>query len=134
MQKKLLTLVLMLIVAINTFAYDFESNGIYYKILSKKKCTCAVTNQSETSGKKYAGNIVIPSTVQDGNGVDYTVSAISDFAFQDCVKLQNVVLPNTIQSVGQQAFENCVLLESIVLPQSVTTLGYYSLDHVFRAL
>lgn len=126
MQKKLLTLVLMLIVAINTFAYDFESNGIYYKILSKKKCTCAVTNQSETSSKKYAGNIVIPSTVQDSNGVDYTVSAISDFAFQDCVKLQNVVLPNTIQSVGQQAFENCVLLESIVLPQSVTTLGYYS--------
>ncbi len=32
MQKKLFTLVLMLIVAINTFAYDFESNGIYYKI------------------------------------------------------------------------------------------------------
>lgn len=30
MQKKLFTLVLMLIVAINTFAYDFESNGIYY--------------------------------------------------------------------------------------------------------
>lgn len=64
--------------------------------------------------------------MQDSDGVDYTVSAISDFAFQDCVKLQNVVLPNTIQSVGQQAFENCVLLESIVLPQSVTTLGYYS--------
>lgn len=126
MQKKLFTLVLMLIVAINTFAYDFESNGIYYKILSKKKCTCAVTNQSETSSKKYAGNIVIPSTVQDSDGVDYTVSAISDFAFQDCVKLQNVVLPNTIQSVGQQAFENCVLLQSIVLPKSVTTLGYYS--------
>lgn len=130
MQKKLFTLVLMLIAAINTFAYDFESNGIYYKILSKKKCTCAVTNQSETSSKKYAGNIVIPSTVQDSDGVDYTVSAISNFAFQDCVKLQNVVLPNTIQSVGQQAFENCVLLESIVLPKSVTTLGYYSFNAI----
>lgn len=126
MQKKLFTLVLMLIAAINTFAYDFESNGIYYKILSKEKHTCAVTYQSETSGKKYAGNIVIPSTVQDSDGVDYTVSTISDFAFQDCVKLQNVILPNTIQSVGQQAFENCVLLQSIVLPKSVTTLGYYS--------
>lgn len=126
MQKKLLTLVLMLIAAINTFAYDFESNGIYYKILSKEKHTCAVTYQSETSSKEYAGNLVIPSTVQDNDGVDYTVSAISNFAFQDCVKLQNVVLPNTIQSVGQQAFENCVLLESIVLPKSVTTLGYYS--------
>lgn len=123
MQKKLLTLVLMLIAAINTFAYDFESNGIYYEILSKEKHTCAVTNQSETSGKKYAGNIVIPSTVQDSDGVDYTVSAISDYAFQDCVKLQNVVLPNTIQRVGYRAFSGCVLLESIVLPQSVITLG-----------
>lgn len=36
MQKKLLTLVLMLIATINTLAYDFESNGIYYNILSKK--------------------------------------------------------------------------------------------------
>lgn len=36
MQKKLFTLVLMLIVAINTFAYDFESNGIYYKIHDMK--------------------------------------------------------------------------------------------------
>lgn len=123
MQKKLFTLVLMLIAAINTFAYDFESNGIYYKILSKEKHTCAVTYQSETSGKKYAGNIVIPSTVQDSDGVDYTVSTISDFAFQDCVKLQNVVLPNTIQRVGYRAFSGCVLLESIVLPQSVITLG-----------
>lgn len=123
MQKKLLTLVLMLIAAINTFAYDFESNGIYYEILSKEKHTCAVTYQSETSSKEYAGNIVIPSTVQDNDGVDYTVSAISDYAFQDCVKLQNVVLPNTIQRVGYRAFSGCVLLKSIVLPQSVITLG-----------
>lgn len=108
MQKKLLTLVLMLIATINTLAYDFESNGIYYNILSKEKHTCAVTNQSETSDKKYAGNIVIPSTVQDNDGVDYTVSAISAFAFQDCVKLKNVVLPNTIQNVGSEAFENCI--------------------------
>ena len=49
MQKKLLTLVLMLIATINTLAYDFESNGIYYNILSKKKHTCAVTSQPETS-------------------------------------------------------------------------------------
>ena len=74
MQKKLLTLVLMLIATINTLAYDFESNGIYYNILSKKKHTCAVTSQPETSNKKYAGNIVIPSTVQDNDGVDYTLS------------------------------------------------------------
>lgn len=129
MQKKLLTLVLMLIATINTLAYDFESNGIYYNILSKEKHTCAVTNQPETSNKKYAGNIVIPSTVQDNNGVDYTVSAISACAFQDCIKLQNITLPNTIQYVGWRAFSGCVLLEKIVLPQSVTTVESYSFEN-----
>lgn len=129
MQKKLLTLVLMLIATINTLAYDFESNGIYYNILSKKKHTCAVTSQPETSNKKYAGNIVIPSTVQDNDGVDYTVSAISACAFQDCIKLQNITLPNTIQHVGWRAFSGCVLLEKIVLPQSVTTVESYSFEN-----
>lgn len=113
MQKKLLTLVLMLIAAINTSAYDFESNGIYYEILSKEKHTCAVTNQSETSGKKYAGNIVIPSTVQDSDGVDYTVSAISGYAFGGCVELQNVVIPNTVTEIGSDAFSGCSSLSNI---------------------
>lgn len=113
MQKKLLTLVLMLIAAINTFAYDFESNGIYYKILSKEKHTCAVTNQSETSGKEYAGNLVIPSTVQDNDGVDYTVSAISGYAFLGCVELQNVVIPNTVIEIGDDAFGRCSSLSNI---------------------
>lgn len=127
MQKKLFTLVLMLIVAINTFAYDFESNGIYYKILSKKKCTCAVTNQSETSSKKYAGNIVIPSTVQDSDGVDYTVSAISDFAFWGCVELQNVVIPNTVTEIRDDAFGRCSSLSNITFQSGHKEL--YLSDH-----
>ena len=108
MQKKLLSLVLMLIAAINIFAYDFESNGIYYKILSKENRTCTVTSQPNTTGKKYTGSIVIPSTVQDNNGEDYTVTGIGDYAFMDCVKLQSIVLPNTIQEVGYSAFQGCI--------------------------
>ena len=54
--------------------------------------------------KKYTGTIVIPSTVQDNNGEDYTVTGIGNYAFMDCVKLQNIVLPNTIQEVGYSAF------------------------------
>lgn len=127
MQKKFFTLVLMLIVAINTFAYDFESNGIYYKILSKKKCTCAVTNQSETSSKKYAGNIVIPSTVQDNDGVDYTVSAISDYAFWGCVELQNVVIPNTVTEIRDDAFGRCSSLSNITFQSGHKEL--YLSDH-----
>ena len=108
MRKKLLTLVLMLIAAINTFAYDFVSNGIYYIILSKENLTCTVTSQPDNTGKKYSGSIVIPSTVQDNNGEDYTVTEIGDYAFMDCVKLQNIVLPNTIQEIGYSAFFVCI--------------------------
>lgn len=127
MQKKLLTLVLMLIAAINTFAYDFESNGIYYKILSKEKHTCAVTYQSETSSKEYAGNLVIPSTVQDNDGVDYTVSAISDYAFWGCVELQNVVIPNTVTEIRDNAFGRCSSLSNITFQSGHKEL--YLSDH-----
>lgn len=127
MQKKLLTLVLMLIAAINTFAYDFESNGIYYKILSKEKHTCAVTYQSETSSKEYAGNLVIPSTVQDNDGVDYTVSAISDYAFWGCVELQNVVIPNTVTEIRDDAFGRCSSLSNITFQSGHKEL--YLSDH-----
>lgn len=127
MQKKLFTLVLMLIVAINTFAYDFESNGIYYKILSKEKHTCAVTYQSETSSKEYAGNLVIPSTVQDNDGVDYTVSAISDYAFWGCVELQNVVIPNTVTEIRDDAFGRCSSLSNITFQSGHKEL--YLSDH-----
>lgn len=123
MQKKLLSLVLMLIAVINIFAYDFESNGIYYNILSKENRTCTVTSQPNTTGKKYTGTIVIPSTVQDNNGEDYTVTGIGNYAFMDCVKLQNIVLPNTIQEVGYSAFQGCILLKNITLPQSVVKVG-----------
>ena len=123
MQKKFFSLVLMLITAINIFAYDFESNGIYYKILSKENRTCTVTSQSNTTGKKYTGSIVIPSTVQDNNGEEYTVTGIDHYAFMDCVKLQNIVLPNTIQEVGVSAFQGCILLKNITLPQSVVKVG-----------
>ena len=127
MQKKLLTLVLMLIAAINTFAYDFESNGIYYKILSKEKHTCAVTYLSETSSKEYAGNLVIPSTVQDNDGVDYTVSAISDYAFGGCVELQSVVIPNTVIEIGDDAFGRCSSLSNITFQSGHKEL--YLSDH-----
>ena len=113
----------MLIAVINIFAYDFESNGIYYNILSKENRTCTVTSQPNTTGKKYTGTIVIPSTVQDNNGEDYTVTGIGNYAFMDCVKLQNIVLPNTIQEVGYSAFQGCILLKNITLPQSVVKVG-----------
>lgn len=95
--------------------------------MSKEKHTCAVTYQSETSSKEYAGNLVIPSTVQDNDGVDYTVSAISDYAFWGCVELQNVVIPNTVTEIRDDAFGRCSSLSNITFQNGHKEL--YLSDH-----
>ncbi len=63
-------------------------------------------------------NIVIPSSI-DG----YTVSKIADRAFADS-KLKSVIVSDGIESIGWFAFDGCVFLSAVTIPQSVTSIGY----------
>ena len=40
----------------------------------------------------------------------------------DCISLQNVIIPDTIEEIGFNAFKNCTSLKSLVLPPSIHTL------------
>lgn len=51
-----LALCLTLSAMVSAADYDFESDGIYYKVMSLDKMTAGVS-------KGYTGNIVIPETV-----------------------------------------------------------------------
>lgn len=123
MRKRLLSLVLMLIAAINTFAYDFESNGIYYHILSREEHTCEVTKCSYSSGTKYSGDVVIPSVAQYGNDNVYNVVGIGKWAFYGCGSLTSVSIPSSVTAIGSWAFEKCDGLKSVTIPSSVTVIG-----------
>lgn len=50
-------------------------------------------------------------------------------AFQGCVGLDSVAIPNTVHTIGESAFENCDGLTSIVIPSSVTTIGNNAFQH-----
>ncbi len=51
-----------------------------------------------------------------------TVEAIGEFAFHGCSQLGNINIPNILESIEESAFEGCAL-QSVVIPSSVTNIG-----------
>ena len=100
------------IVMESVIPYDFEVDGIYYKIMSDG--TVEVTYK-DYSYNSYSGDIVIPSTVTY-DGVTYTVTRIGNRAF--CTPyvstgLTSVTIPETVTYIGFQAFAGCTALVTI---------------------
>lgn len=102
--------------------YDFEVNGIYYKIADSN--TVRVTYRDATH-KCYSGNVTVPSTVTY-NGTTYNVTAIGDYAFYNCPDLTGITLPNTITRIYVSAFQACTGLTSITIPNSVQYIFAYA--------
>ena len=50
------------------------------------------------------------------------LSEIGDYAFMYCEKLQNVVLPNTIERIGECAFADCVKLCDVIFPETLEVI------------
>lgn len=46
-------------------------------------------------------------------------------AFNQCMDLTNVMIPNSVMSIGDHAFADC-MLKSITIPDSVTSIENYA--------
>ena len=113
--KHLFTMLLALIAA-TASAQDFEKGGIDYRVLSEDDRTVEVTNVTD----EYKGDIVIPEEVIYDSKV-YSVTAIGDYAFNDCYDLTSVSMPS-VTTIGDYAFYWCSALTSVSMP-AVTTIG-----------
>ena len=94
--------------------YEFEVDGIYYKIEGDAAC---VTFQRYASGmhlSDYHGDVVIPSTVtyQD---VTYPVTTIDYYAFNYCQGLTSITIPESITTIKDCAFYLCTSLTCVNL-------------------
>lgn len=118
---KILMLIMFLSALIPAFGYDFEVDGIYYKVTSASELTCGVVNGGQDS-EKYKGNVTIPAQVNYRNKL-LNVTSIEGGAFYNCSQLNTVVIPETVVKIEAWAFENCTKLTSINLPNSITSLG-----------
>ena len=134
--KLLLFLVILLLVRVDVYAYDFKVNGLCYNKLSDS----TVELTWEDVDRPYTGDVVVPSYISY-SGKRYDIVAIGDYAFMwlyeyrenEAVwkvnhKLSSVLLPTTITSIGKYAFESCRGLTSIKIPSSVTSIGKYAFE------
>lgn len=108
---------LLLVLCLDLYAYDFETEGVYYKILSENDKTVSVTE-----GFEYRGTVDIPKKVEY-NSNSYTVIGIDPYAFSNSRNLISVILPETLEYIGSSAFYRCEKLVSLNLPNSITDIG-----------
>jgi hypothetical protein len=67
-------------------------------------------------------NIVIPSVSPDG----LTVTSIGCNAFQDCLFIESVVIPDTVTRIECEAFDGCENLRTIIIPDSVRSIDSHA--------
>lgn len=70
---------------------------------------------------KDAISVIIPSTIED-KGKIYRVEYIESDAFNLCLKLKEVEIPNTIRYIGYNAFCHCISLKTITLTENIDTI------------
>ena len=104
-------------------AYDFMVDGLCYN-RNDDGTTVTATYQNSWYPRytDLGGALIIPETVTY-DGTTYSVTTISDEAFQHCRSLTSVTIPNSVTSIGGYAFAGCSGLTSVTIPNSVTSIG-----------
>ena len=117
---KTFLLVMMQIISLSVYPQK-EIDGIFYQFNSELK-EAKVTYHNKPPYKKYRGDILIPSTVNN-NDTLYTVTGIGSRAFYACNLLTSVTIPNSIKTIDEEAFRECEELKTITVPGSITNIG-----------
>ena len=125
---KMIMAALMLMCSTAVYAYDFEVDGIYYKVTSRKHKTVEVSHKK---GVHYKGNVVIPATTKHEDQT-YQVTGVGRNAFWGCNDMTSITLPDGVKKIKANAFAFCNGMTDIALPDSLEHLGRKSLAYCNR--
>lgn len=76
----------------------------------------------DSAHKKDLVEVDIPE-IFTYNGIQYKIVALEDNVFENCLSLEKVTLPESIERIGDYAFHWCRSLEEINLPDSIEEIG-----------
>lgn len=109
--------------------YDFEIDGICYKIIGTKEVEVSPKVKYDDLAKKndYSGDIFIPDKLVitdqiSGVSITFNVIRIGEHAFSYS-KLGVLTISEGIEEISYSAFRNTTAKE-IIMPSSLKTIGY----------
>lgn len=92
-------------------------DGIIYTIINNNASVTGFVDDN-----LIISSMIIKSTVTINSQV-YSVTSIGADAFNGCVTISSVIIPNSVTTIGNNAFRNCIDLISVTIPNSVTSIG-----------
>ena len=103
--KKMLFLLAFILMSLTTWAQrsDFQEGQFYYSINRDRPSEVSVA-RNDDSYSSFTGELIIPSTVTYG-GYTYTVTGISERAFNSCSGVTSVSIPSSMITIEWAAFE-----------------------------
>lgn len=124
MDKRIMMTLLLLLSYMSVIAIGVNVDGIYYDF-DKKTKTASVTFRGKYSHSyldEYSGEVVIPSSVTY-EGIEYSVTQIGQSAFEGCVNLTSVTIPNNVKQISSYAFSGCSNISNVILPSGVAKIS-----------
>ena len=94
----------------------FEVDGIKYETTGSESVAVIYNEESP-----YSGAINIPSEVTYYDKTLF-VSAIFEYAFNNCENLTSITIPNSVNFIGYMAFNGCTGLSVVDIPEGETRI------------
>lgn len=115
--------------------FDFTGTDATFANGSLSYCNIvSFTNSTNTltsiPNSKFSGLSKLTKIFNDGNKIPANVTAIGNYAFQNCTSLTNVDMSNNkVATLGTYAFSGCSALNNIILSSILTKLQDYTFQN-----
>lgn len=103
-------------VSITSYAYDFEANGFRFNIISIGDKTCEVTKSEKD------GDLVIPAEAHY-QGRTLKVVRVGDEAFYNCSNITSLAIEEGVEEIGVKSFGFCKGITKVIVPNSLKIIG-----------